>query len=66
MLGRKSTRRVAQAVILVAAAMGLAACNGGLESEGERVNRGVKDDARGVRDFLNSRGITVDTRIPER
>ena len=66
MLGRKLTRRLAQAALLAVATLGLAACNGGLETEGERVNRGVKDDVRGTRDFLRDRGITIDTRIPDR
>jgi hypothetical protein len=64
MLGRELTRRLAQAAFLAVATLGLAACNGGLE--GERVNRGVKDDVRGTRDFLRDRGITIDTRLPER
>ena len=66
MLGRELTRRLARAAVLAVATLGLAACNGGIESEGERVNRGVKDDVRGMRDFLNTRGITIDTRLPER
>lgn len=66
MLGRKLTRRLAQAAFLAVATLGLAGCNGGLETEGERVNRGVKDDVRGTRDFLRDRGITIDTRIPDR
>jgi hypothetical protein len=51
---------------LAALLLGLAACNGGLEREGERVDRGVKEDVRGVRDFLHDRGIMIDTRLPER
>jgi predicted small secreted protein len=66
MLGRERTRRLAQAAFLAVATLGLAACNGGLEGEGERINRGVKDDVRGTRDFLRDRGITIDTRLPER
>lgn len=65
MSGRRFVRALA-AVSVLAAMLGLAACNGGLEGEGERINRGVKDDVRGTRDFLRDRGITVDTRIPER
>ena len=66
MTGRKLIARVAPAAVLIAATLGLAACNGGLEREGERVDRGVKEDVRGVRDFLGSRGITVNTMLPER
>ena len=66
MNGRKLIARVAPAVVLAAAALGLAACNGGIEREGERVDRGVKEDVRGMRDFLGSRGITVNTTLPER
>ncbi len=62
----KPTRRVAPVLLLALAAVGIAACSNGLEREGERVNRGVKDDVRGTRDFLRDRGITIDTRIPER
>lgn len=66
MLGRELTRRLAQAAFLAVATLGLAACNGGFEGESERINRGVKDDVRGTRDFLRDRGITIDTRLPER
>ncbi len=45
---------------------GVRACNGGVETEGGRINRGRKEDARGMRDFFHDRGITVDTRMPER
>lgn len=58
--------RLAPAALLAAAMFGLAACSSGFESEGERINRGMKDDARGMRDFFRDRGITVDTRLPER
>lgn len=64
MIATKLTRRLAPA--LAAAVLGLAACSNGIEREGERVDRGVKDDVRGFRDFLHDRGITVDTRLPER
>jgi hypothetical protein len=66
MIVTKLGRRIAPVLALAALASGLAACNGGLEGEGERINRGVKDDVRGTRDFLRDRGITIDTRIPER
>ena len=66
MIVTKLGRRIAQVLALAALTCGLAACNGGLESEGERVNRGGKDDVRGTRDFLRDRGITIDTRIPDR
>jgi hypothetical protein len=62
----KLTRRLAPVLAMAVATVGLAACNGGLESEGERVDRGVKEDVRGFRDFLHGRGITIDTRLPER
>ncbi|HEY7611266.1 MAG TPA: hypothetical protein VIF14_18715 [Alphaproteobacteria bacterium] len=51
---------------LIAAALGLGACNGGAERAGERAGQDVKEDIRGMRDFLRERGITVDTRLPER
>ena len=66
MIGRKLIARVAPALALAAATLALAACNGGLEREGERVDRGVKEDVRGMRDFLGNRGITVNTMLPER
>ncbi len=58
--------RLGPAALLAVIVLGLAACSSGFESEGERINRGMKDDARGMRDFFRDRGITVDTRIPER
>ena len=66
MIVTKLGRRIAPVLALAALVLGLAACNGGFESEGERINRGVKDDVRGTRDFLRDRGITIDTRLPER
>lgn len=66
MIVTKLGRRIAPVLALAALVFGLAACNGGFESEGERINRGVKDDVRGTRDFLRDRGITIDTRLPER
>ena len=66
MIVTKAKRRIATAFMLAAAALGLAACSNGIERDGERVNRGVKEDVRGFRDFLHDRGITVDTRLPER
>ena len=61
MIGRKLIARVAPALAL-AAALGLAACNGGSERAGQE----VKEDVRGMRDFFRDRGITIDTRLPER
>jgi len=58
--------RLAPVLALASAVLGLAACSNGIEREGERVNRGVKEDVRGFRDFLHDRGITIDTRLPER
>lgn len=66
MIRTKYIARLAPALALVVAAFGIAACNGGAEREGERVNREVRDDVRGMRDFLGSRGITVNTMLPER
>ncbi len=66
MIATKLTRRLAPALALAAVTLGLAACSNGIEREGERVNRGVKEDVRGFRDFLRDRGISVDTRLPER
>ncbi len=62
----KLTRRAAPAMLLAAAALATAGCSNGVEREGERVNRGVKEDVRGFRDFLHDRGISVNTRLPER
>ena len=61
MTARKLIGRLALAMTL-----GLTACNGGVEREGERVDRAVKEDVRGMRDFFRDRGITIDTRLPER
>lgn len=66
MIVKQLTRRLAPALTLAVAGLGLAACSNGIEREGERVNRGVKEDVRGFRDFLRDRGITIDTRLPER
>jgi len=66
MIATKLTRRLAPALALAAVVLGLAACSNGAEREGERIDRGVKDDVRGFRDFLHDRGITVNTRLPER
>ncbi len=62
MIGRKLIGRLAPAVAIAAASLGLAACNGA----SERAERGVKEDVRGVRDFLHDRGITINTMLPER
>jgi hypothetical protein len=58
MIGTKLIGRVA----LLAAAFGLAACNGASERAGQE----AREDVRGMRDFFRDRGITVDTRLPER
>jgi hypothetical protein len=47
---------------LAVAALGLGACNGGSERAGQE----AREDVRGMRDFFRDRGITVDTRLPER
>jgi len=57
---------LAAALAIAAAGIGLASCDGATERAGERAGQGVKDDVRGVRDFLYDRGITIDTRMPER
>ena len=62
MNGREHIARLAPALALAAAVLGLAACNGG----SERAGREVREDVRGFRDFLYDRGITVNTRLPER
>ena len=57
------TKLVARAALmLAAAACGLAACNG----SSERVGQDVREDARGMRDFFRDRGITINTRLPDR
>jgi len=61
----KSIARLAPALALLAP-LGMAACSGSAERAGERAGQDVKDDVRGVRDFLNDRGITINTPIPER
>jgi hypothetical protein len=66
MIERKFIARLAPALAPAFAALVLAACNGGPEREGERVNREVREDVRGFRDFLYDRGITINTRLPER
>lgn len=65
MISIRAIRRASPALTLVAA-LGLAGCSGGIEREGERAGREVKQDVRGMRDFLRERGITIDTRLPER
>ncbi len=53
---------LALALAVLGAALAVAACNGGSERAGEA----AKEDVRGMRDFLRDRGITIDTRLPER
>jgi hypothetical protein len=66
MIVTKRIGRLAPILALATAALGVAACNNGPEREGERAGQRVKEDVRGFRDFLHDRGITVDTRLPER
>jgi len=66
MVPLKRIRCLGPAVALAAMAFGLAACEGSTERSGERAGQEVKDDVRGMRDFLRDRGITIDTRLPER
>ena len=40
----------------------LQGCNG----EGERVDRELRDEVRGVHNYLGARNIRIDTRLPER
>ena len=62
MIGTKLIGRMAPALSLLAAMLGLAACNGGSERAGQE----AREDVRGMRDFFRDRGITVDTRLPDR
>jgi len=62
MIGRKFIGRLAPALALAAATLGLAACNGSSERAGQE----AREDVRGMRDFFRDRGITIDTRLPER
>jgi hypothetical protein len=50
------------AALAVAVALAIAGCTGGVQREAERTESRVKDDVRGVRDFIYDRGITIDTR----
>ena len=61
MVGAKRLVRVAPMAVIAALALGLVACDGA-----ERMNESAKDDVRGMGDFLGSRGITVNTMLPER
>jgi hypothetical protein len=62
MIGTKRIARLAPALALIVAAFGLAACNGASERAGQE----AKEDVRGMRDFFRDRGVTIDTRLPER
>ena len=65
----KNQRRSAPLLALTALAlMGtfLAGCNSSLERDAERANERTREDVRGFRDFLYDRGITINTRLPDR
>jgi len=59
-------RALAGACVLAMAAMALAGCNSAAERETERAGQRTREDMRDFRDFLHDRGITIDTRLPER
>jgi hypothetical protein len=42
------------------------ACTSGSERASERVGQEVREDVRGMRDFLRDRGITINTQLPSR
>jgi hypothetical protein len=63
MIGTTWCRCLAPALAIAAAALALVACNNGAP---ERAGQDVKEDVRGMRDFLRDRGVTIDTRLPER
>ena len=51
---------------ILAATSFLAGCNSSLERDAERANERTREDVRDFRDFLHDRGITINTRLPER
>jgi len=54
--------RTGLAAAVVAAGLLAAGCSGGTEREAERTEGRIKDDMRGLRDFIYDRGISIDTR----
>ncbi|MCW5774108.1 MAG: hypothetical protein KIT16_20870 [Rhodospirillaceae bacterium] len=59
-------RLMRQGLFAAGAALVLASCTGAQEEQTEREGRRVREDVRGMRDFLYDRGVTIDTRLPER
>lgn len=59
-------RRAAPLLALAVAATFLTGCNSSFERDAERANERTREDARDFRDFLHDRGITINTRLPER
>ena len=54
--------RAALSALAIASTLALGGCNGASERAGQE----AREDVRGMRDFLRSRGVVVDTRLPER
>jgi hypothetical protein len=63
---RRRRVRLAGAIALTIAVFALAGCNSAAEREAERAGERTREDVRDFRDFLHGRGVTIDTRLPER
>lgn len=53
-------------VLIGGVALVAASCTGAQDDRAEREGQRVREDVRGLRDFFHDRGVTVDTRLPER
>lgn len=65
-LRARLTRCIRGVCALAIAGIALAGCNSAAERETERAGERTREDVRDFRDFLHSRGIMIDTRLPDR
>ena len=72
MNGGRALHRLAHAnlgrakLALLLCALAVTSCGTEIERGAERDNRRAGEDVRGVRDFLRDRGVTINTRLPDR
>ena len=68
---KSDTNRRRTAPLLGLASLALAGallggCNSSLERDADRANERTREDVRDFRDYLSTRGITINTRLPDR
>jgi len=63
---RRRAAPLLTAALLAATAILGAGCNSAGERDAERAGERTREDVRDFRDFLHTRGITIDTRLPDR